>query len=738
MPSVKPIISGTGVPVRIPDPGNAALVDPEVVPILLVDDREENLVALEAVLRNPGYTLTKVSSGDDALRFLLDHLPALILMDVQMPGLDGYETAAIIKSNPRTREIPIIFITAINTDERFLYRGYEHGAIDYIYKPFDSHVLRSKVAVLADLYRKTERLVRAEKALRESEALDRERRIAELELRSLRREQLDQKKYRNLVESIDHGIVWSAEPESMAISFVSGSAARLTGHTSEDLIADPHLFLSLIDENDLPLFRHAVQGAVQSGTEARLEHRLHTADGQIAWFHTGMRANLRPDGNGLELRGLSVDITTLKNAEKTLAQAKRRSDLLSHASLLLADSLDCAEPIRSLMNFLRGRVFDFCALETFELSEHHHAVATGRPERDAEILDTFLHHPFPVTDQVRHEWASRTKKVWHAVDGDSLAEIAGHPSRKAAFDAAGLRSCLQLGLTSRGKLLGLLTFGFYEDRVLTEDETTLAEDIAYRVASALENAGLYFKAEAAIRLRDEFLSIASHELRTPLTPLKIRVQQMQRLLDSRGQDDIPAEQLNKTVQTCHRQIERLSKLIEDLLDISRISRGKLSLYPEDFDFAELIRDILTRFSGQLESAGCVVTAHLDSPLAVHLDLSRTEQVIVNLLTNAIKYAPAKPIEITARAMGDEVEFTVQDHGIGIAEEDQARIFQRFERAVSSNHFGGLGLGLYIVSQILTASGGRISVSSKPSEGATFVVRMPKMIPESLARGTPAE
>jgi PAS domain S-box-containing protein len=701
----------------------------ELVPILLVDDREENLVALEAVLRDPGYRISKVTSGDDCLRFLLDKLPALILLDVQMPGLDGFETAAIIKGNPRTRDIPIIFVTAINTDERFTYRGYEHGAIDYIYKPFDAQVLRSKVAVLADLYRKTDRLLKAEKSLRESEARDRERRIAELELRALRRERIEQKRYRNLVESLENGIVWSADPESLSPNFVSGSAARLTGHGSEELLADPGLFLQLIDERDRAQFTASARQAAQSHTEVRLEHRIRSSEGRVSWFHTSLRSSPRADGNGLELCGLSVDVTAMKTAERTLATAKRRSDILSHASLLLAESLEAAAPLRELLRFLQAKLFDVCLLEAFDVAPGIVVAATGNDLLDERIQETFSSYPARISDRARQDWAAGRTRVWPNPGESGLLEISGHEARAEALAGAGIHSAVQLGLACRGRLLGVLTLARKAGSPLTEEDVSLAEDIASRISGSLENSSLYQKAESAIRLRDEFLSIASHELRTPLTPLKIRVQQMQRMLDGRRTPTgaFPVEQLGKTVETCHRQIERLSKLVDDLLDISRISRGKLSLHAEAFDLAELVRDIQNRFSGQLEAAGCEVKLQLESPLEVTLDLSRVEQVIVNLLTNAIKYAPGQPIEIGARSEGDEVEINVRDHGIGIAAEDQARIFQRFERAVSSNHFGGLGLGLYIVSQILAAHGGRISVSSNPGDGATFSVRLPRRI-----------
>ncbi len=694
------------------------------VPILLVDDREENLVALEAVLRNPGYKLIKTHSGDDALRYLLENIPALILMDVQMPGLDGYETASIIKSNPRTRDIPIIFITAINTDERFVHRGYEHGAIDYIYKPFDSHVLRSKVAVLTELYRKTERLVQAERALRESEALERERKIADLELRSLRREQLEQKRYRNLVEGIDHGFVWAAEPETMALSFASAAAQKLTGYTPEQWVDTPGFFFQQMDESDHNVFRAAVEKAVNSGGEVRIEHRIRTAKGQNAWFHTGMRVSAKTDGMGKELRGLSVDITPLKSAELTLAQAKKRSDILVQASLLLSESVTCATPLQSVATFLREKLCDFCLLESYDLPAEYLALASSTPEHDGEILRKFRSHPPAMEAGERDYWANGASKVSTSLNPEKLGKLLGSPERATVLKNLGLRSTVQVGLAWNGKFLGLLTLGFTRENSHGESDTSLAEDIAYRISSTLENAALFQKAESAIRLRDEFLSIASHELRTPLTPLKIRVQQMQRLLSTQSESKLPVEQLHKSVETCNRQIERLSKLIDDLLDISRISRGKLSLHPEKFSLTDLIRDIVTRFAGPLEAAGCAVQLQLGEDLGVNLDLSRIEQVIVNLLTNAIKYAPGLPIEISAQLVGREVELSVRDHGMGIDPKDQARIFQRFERAVSSNHFGGLGLGLYIVSQILSAHGGRISVHSEPGQGSTFLVHLP--------------
>lgn len=459
----------------------------ETVPILLVDDREENLVALEAVLRDPGYKLYSVSSGDDALRFLLDRAPALILMDVQMPGLDGYETAAIIKNNQRTRDIPIIFITAINTDEHYVYRGYEHGAIDYIYKPFDAHVLRSKVAVLADLHRKTERLVRTEKALRESELRERERRIAELELRALRREQVEQARYRSLVESIEHGVVWSAAPDSLYPTFVSRSSEKLLGYADESLLENPGLFLSSIVDEDRGPFLAAVKEATSTGAEVRLEHRMRTSRGDTAWFHTGLRAGARSDGTGLELRGLSLDISALKDAQSAIADSKHRSDVLSRASLLLGERLG-EVPMPALLAALRGEAFDFCAFESFDTVLAPHAVATG----DAGTDEKYLALPYESP-------RSGTRVIESDPGPDRWRELLGSPGRAGIAVELGLATCLQIGVSARGEPLGVLTFANRAGRRLADAETALADDLAVRIASAIENYRLYLKADSAIR-----------------------------------------------------------------------------------------------------------------------------------------------------------------------------------------------------------------------------------------------
>jgi len=230
-------------------------------------------------------------------------------------------------------------------------------------------------------------------------------------------------------------------------------------------------------------------------------------------------------------------------------------------------------------------------------------------------------------------------------------------------------------------------------------------------------------AEGALKMRDDFISIAAHELKTPLTALKLQFASL-----GKFKGDIPPDQLKKYSDHLHRaeeQCDRFARLITDLLDVSQANSGKLMLQLSDTNLVELLCGVIKRYEPTAMRAGCPLCLEAE-PVEIngHWDCSRIEQVAENLLGNAIKYGAGKPIRIAASAKDDGVELVVQDRGIGIAAEDQVRIFERFERAVSPREFGGLGLGLYISQQIINAHGGKIWVDSEIGKGSSFHVRIP--------------
>ena len=230
--------------------------------------------------------------------------------------------------------------------------------------------------------------------------------------------------------------------------------------------------------------------------------------------------------------------------------------------------------------------------------------------------------------------------------------------------------------------------------------------------------------EQSVRVREEFMSIAGHELKTPLTTLKLQSQIRMRTLEKNRETPFTPETLIKMFDSDNKQIEKLTRLIDDMLDISRISSGKLFIHLERFDLCALIHEIIERNEEQFKLAGNQVKVDYSSEsISGNWDKFRIEQVITNLFTNAMRYGAGKPIEVKINVNLDHAVIIISDHGIGIAKEDHERIFQRFERA-TGQEVSGLGLGLYIVTQIIEAHHGSIKVESHPGQGSSFIIDLP--------------
>ncbi len=281
-----------------------------------------------------------------------------------------------------------------------------------------------------------------------------------------------------------------------------------------------------------------------------------------------------------------------------------------------------------------------------------------------------------------------------------------------------------LPLVIGSEVLGALTFTFHHSKKIETYEKDYMLALARQCAQAIHRSLLYDDAKKAIEVRDEFLSIASHELRTPLTPLRLQIQGVARQVKKGNTNYLSPERLKKMVETSDRQITRLSTLIDDLLDVSRITSGKLILKKTEFSLKEMINDVTTQYAQQLQDSNTPVNLNVVEDSTGFWDKLRLEQVIINLFTNAAKYAPNRPISITLSKEKNFAKIEVKDMGPGIAEVDQERIFNRFERVSSRENVGGLGLGLYISKQIVEAHRGRIYVRSTLGEGSTFVVELP--------------
>lgn len=228
----------------------------------------------------------------------------------------------------------------------------------------------------------------------------------------------------------------------------------------------------------------------------------------------------------------------------------------------------------------------------------------------------------------------------------------------------------------------------------------------------------------AVDARDEFLSIASHELNTPMTPLSLQMQSFLKMLREGKFQNADPVRLERMLETAFGQVERLSRIIKDLVDVSRVTTGKLRLLTAEVSLLEVTESVLGAFSEEIRQLGCEVKLDARANPVGQWDRTRIEQVIVNLLSNALKYGLGKPVRVTVSGDKHKAVLRVRDHGIGIAAEDQKRIFDRFERAASHKNFGGLGLGLFITAEIVRLHGGFITVESSPDAGAAFTVELP--------------
>ena len=317
-----------------------------------------------------------------------------------------------------------------------------------------------------------------------------------------------------------------------------------------------------------------------------------------------------------------------------------------------------------------------------------------------------LFERIPSADEVRTSYTRSSffaveNQGWHLVT--TLTTRALRPNRRPAFWLLPIGGTLGAGIAIF--LILILTGRSGEIEALIVERT--------------------MELRRALRVRDDFILAASHELKTPLTPLRLQVDFLVDLA-ARGKigEFAAGPEFEPLLQSLGGEVERYSRLVEDLLDFSRLSSGKLVLKREACDLAAIVREVVASFAGELDRAGCSIRSEVRGSTTGNWDPIRVRQVVVNLLSNAMKYGGGGPVELRVSGEGEKTLLSVADHGIGIAEADRERIFDRFVRAVPIQNFGGLGLGLFIVRELVLAHGGTIAVESALGKGSTFTVELP--------------
>src|SRR5436190_12676365 len=443
--------------------------------VLLVDDRPENLLALEAILEPLGQTLVYAHSGEDALRQLLRRDVAVILLDVQMPGLDGFETAQLIKQREKTSHVPIIFVTAISKEQEQVFRGYSAGAVDYVFKPFNPDVLRSKVAVFIELHEKNEQLRRQAEQLKQQE------------LAELRRE--SEERYRFLAEAQPDQI-WTALPNG-ELDYVNQRALDYFDASFPELVEAG--WTDVVHPEDLARMLERWQAALATGQPYENELRMRRAgDGSYRWHLT--RAVPRTDRSGAVVKwsGSNIDIHDQKRAE----EAQR---FLVDAGAAFAASLDYRSTLGAVARLAVPRIADWARVDVVEEGKLRTlAVEHVDPKKVELAFELARRYPEDPDAEQGPPLVLRTgqSELAPEITEEQLAELAQDDFHLGLVRELGVQSYMCVPLVAQGELLGVISLVAAESgRRYDEGDLALAEELARRSGTAVENAQLYREVE---------------------------------------------------------------------------------------------------------------------------------------------------------------------------------------------------------------------------------------------------
>jgi len=461
------------------------------------------------------------------------------------------------------------------------------------------------------------------------------------------------------------------------IEYVNPQWLEFTGLTFKES-TDPLQWHKCIHPDDYPNVMSAWDSAIKEGRSSECEFRCkaRNSNNDYRWFLSRSQPTRNAKGQIVRWIGTCVEIQQQKKTQERIALLATLSKRLSELSRTWQEQLV------EIMGLTLPELGDVCAIDLVLPDGHE-----GRVSRIGEICN------------------SGTQKCIPESASPEFNEY--------------IKTALVAPLVVKDRCLGSVVWGLNDgSRKFSQDDRTLAEDVAARIAFEVDRQYLLSKLREAVSLRDEFVSIAAHELRTPLASLAMQLRVLNKAFVE-GKPVLPQEQVGRIMASAKNQVQMLSGLVADLLDVTRITHGKLSLQRETMDLGLLLNRVLEETEVEISRK-----AFRPGDVVGEWDPRRLEQVFVNLISNAIKYGEGRPIGVALENKGKVARFSIQDHGRGISIADQERIFQRFERATGQWGPTGLGLGLYIVRQIIEAHGGKIWVESELGQGAQFIFEIP--------------
>lgn len=820
----------------------------EVLRILIVDDEPANLLALEALLEELSPHLVRARSGEDAIKQAEEQEFAVILLDVQMPGIDGYETGRILRSRPRSQFTPIIFLTAFDSDAASQARAYGLGAVDFLVKPLNSFVLRAKVRVFVELFRKTERIKQLEKQQFQQRLAEEKRsweQTAHLVSRTFAESTSEESALRTVLRTLceqlkcDAATLWTLDGDSLRCKDFWQSPAvafpRLEAESRvESFTQGVGLPGRVWEQSGLVWIDHFAREVQFPRFDAARAEGVATAVGLplvmgqefLGVVEFFSRGRLQPDN---DLTATLLDIGTQigpflhrMHSARALAHSEAVKSAVLNAAL---DSIVTINEQGRVIewNPAAERTFGYAREEAIgkPISElivpsylreaHNQGMARYLATGEGPVLGTLIELPAIRSDGREIEVELAINPIHLGSESLFTAYLRDVTERNRS-DQAILESEGRLQLAVEIAEMGTFEIDLLTDRVTVNEpgrliygwptgQTTFStvqshfhpddrEHVLRRVGEALNPAGAgtfeveqriyrtdgnlrwlrvrgkaFFDGEGALRKavrcvgtyldvtdrklaeetlkeadrrKDEFLALLAHELRNPLAPLRNGLEVLRLAADDH---DVVLE----ARLMMERQLGHMVRIIDDLLDISRITRNKLELRPDRILFSNVIANALETvgLSGQSMDHKLVVSIPPE-PIYLHADLTRLAQVFANLLTNSVKFTPpGGSIWLTATQLADSIVVEIKDTGIGIPTADVSKIFEMFSQVDRSleRTSGGLGIGLALVKGLLEMHGGTVVASSAGHGlGSSFTVTLPTLVDafESTTEGEHTE
>ena len=529
-----------------------------------------------------------------------------------------------------------------------------------------------------------------------------------------------EERFRLLIDSLQDYSVFPLSVDGRVANWNLG-AERLKGYSTEEALG-LHISVFFAEEENAECVPERLLARATREGRAEYEGWLLRKDKSQFWGTVILSAMRDQEGRLRGFSNVARDMTERKRVEKGRA-------FLAHAGEMLTGSLEYERTLQEVARLAVQGLADWCTV-TLQGPKGLAVLAAAHADPAQEPKVRELLRVLPAAETKLMRGIGHVVRTGHSeccadtLEATWVRTALGVDTPERLMEL-GARSYMCVPLKARGDTFGAITFvTVTPGRSYAPADLALAEELVRRAGLAVDNARLFREAQEALQARDEFLSMASHDLRSPLTSLRLQLQAVRKNLKPGSGEPCTSEKLVSRVESMERQTERMLHMMDALLDITQMTAGRLELKRQKLDLVELVRGSVDTLDEELRQAGVQVRVHADGPIEVMWDRLRLEQVVDNLLSNAVKYAKGRPVDLTVSTDGTRAKLVVRDQGVGVAPEDQERLFDRFERVRLDRSVTGYGVGLWIVRRVVEAHGGSIFVESRLGEGASFIVQLP--------------